>query len=188
MCRTSLIQNALCSPVSEETFTYSEHDHEWHSLRKRCKKEIIDLILFRLQKTHSLRQCKNFLWHLWTCSGYVKFSPETGEHIAFWIRDIRHIEKNGALQGGQLWVFWNQGKIQPKSGQKFSSFSVFWKCFLTLRRCKKFSIMTLMNMFWVCKSFFSMGTQRILNHGRTAHKKTERFKTKIVPKMVQTYI
>ena len=67
---------------------------------------------------------KNFLWHLWTCSGYIKTSSEAGEHIAFWIRDIRHIKKHVALQGGQLWLFSNQGKIKPKSNQKFSFFSV----------------------------------------------------------------
>ena len=33
-------------------------------------------------------------------------------------------KKNVALQGGQLWLFSNQGKIKPKSNQKFSFFSV----------------------------------------------------------------
>jgi len=44
------------------------------------------------------------------------------------------------LHRRELCIFCNRDKIKPKSGQKFSSFSVFWVCLLTLRRCKKFSM------------------------------------------------
>ena len=51
---------------------------------------------------------KNFLWHLWTCSEYVKVFSEGGEHNAFESVTYDTKKKNGALQYEQLWLFWNQ--------------------------------------------------------------------------------
>ena len=51
---------------------------------------------------------KNFLWHLWTCSGYVKVSSEAGEHSAFCIRDVRHIEKKRRASGQKLSKKWHR--------------------------------------------------------------------------------
>ena len=58
---------------------------------------------------------KNFLWHLRTCSGYVKASPGSGEHSARWIRNVRHVEKKTArFKADNYGFFRNQVKIRPE--------------------------------------------------------------------------
>ena len=119
------------------------------------------LILFRLQNIHSLRRCKKFSMPLmnmfWV---YKSFSNSRGTQRILNQERTTH-RKNGAFQAGQLWIFWNQDKIKPKSYQKFPSFGVFCGCLVTLRQCKRFSV-ALLNMFWVCKRLFR-------NRENTAH-------------------
>ena len=103
---------------------------------------------------------KNFLWHLWTCSGYIKTSSEAGEHSAFWIRDVRHIKRTSRFKVDNYGFFQIRAKSKQNRIRNFhlSAFSE-GVCWLYVN--EKIS-MALMNMFWVCKGFLRRrGTQRI---------------------------
>jgi len=180
-----------CSEVPQKIFYIDVKSPNTH--RKRRKMEISDMILawfcpdFKKSIVVRLETRRFFLcvvrsWFKMRCV------PLLLEKLLY-TQNMFISGMENFLHRRKLWMFCNRDKIKPKSGQKFPSFSVFWVCLLTLRRCKKIS-MSLMNMFWVCKNFFrSRGTHRILNQGlRHIENKTTHFKAKIVQKMTQTYI
>ena len=92
---------------------------------------------------------ENFLHSLYSCSGYVKPSPRSGEHSAFWIRPIRRFNQFILKQKRNFWILL---KISSQKANSALEYSTLFGEFLTLRASKKFST-KLENMFWVCKTF-----------------------------------
>ena len=118
---------------------------------------------------------KNFLWHLWTCSEYVKVFSEGEEHNAF--ESGTYDTKN---QKTARFNTNNYDFFEIKS--EMFIFKRFLRVFADFTSMKKIS-MAFMNMFWVCKSsFIGRGTQCTLNQGRTTHRKNDAFQGNNCPK------
>ena len=92
---------------------------------------------------------ENFSWELGTCSGYVKHSPRSGEHSAFWVRTVRCLNHFLLEQTSNFCILGKIGSQQAKITSEYSMF--LWKP-EALRGSRKF-FMGVVNMFWVCKTF-----------------------------------
>jgi len=98
---------------------------------------------------------KNFLWHLWTCSGYIKTSSEAGEHSAFWIRDVRHIKKKRRASRWTTMVFFKSWQNQTKIESEIFIFQRFLKVFADFTSMKNF-----LWHLWTCSEYVKVFSEK----------------------------